>query len=152
MALLNQLTRYWRFSYGLRKFLKEPITLEESRQIISQRLKDRQQNLLATVKQAIYGNQTSPYLELLNFAGCEYGDFEQMVRSDGIEPTLCKLNDLGIYLSIEEFKGKKEVKRGSKTFQFKEDDFNNPLLSGHLEARSGASRSAGTSTVYDFQS
>ncbi len=152
MSLFGQIARYWRFSYGLRKFLKEPITLEESRQIISQRLIDREHNLLTTMKQAIYENQASPYLQLLKFAGCEYGDFERMVRSDGIEQTLSKLSEAGVYISIEEFKGKKEVIRGDTVFKFKESDFDNPFLSGHLETHSGSSRSAGTRTMYNFQS
>jgi len=150
--LLSQIARYWRFSLGVRKFLKEKITPQESRQILTQRLKDREQNLLTTVKEAIYANKTSPYLELLNFAGCEYGDFERMVVDDGIEPALRKLCDSGVYITIEEFKGRKEVKRGSKVFRFKESDFDNPLLSVHLKMHSGASRSAGTGTVYDFES
>ncbi len=150
MSLFSQVRMYWRFAWGLREFLKEPITLEQSRKIIKQRLGNREQHLLAIVKKAIYENEKSPYLKLLRLAGCEYGDFERMVQSDGIEPTLKKLRQEGIYISIDEFKGKKEVTRGGKVFKFKESDFNNPFLSGHLEDCSGASRSVGTRTVYDF--
>ena len=150
MSLYGQIQMYWRFAWGLRKFLKEPITLEQSRQIIKQRLENREKNLLTTAKKAIYENENSPYLKLLRLAGCEYGDLERMVCSDGIEPALCKLREEGVYVSIEEFKGKKELVRGEKVFRFKEGDFDNPFLSRHLEARSGASRSAGTRTMYDF--
>ena len=66
---------FWRFAWGLRKFLKEPITLEQARQIIKQGLADREINLLTMVKRAIYENEASPYLKLLRLAGCEYGDF-----------------------------------------------------------------------------
>ncbi len=152
MSIFGEIARYWRFTQGLRRFLKEPLTLEESRRIINERLKNREQNLLTVVKKAIYENKASPYLKLLKSAGCEYGDFERMVLSDGIERALEKLSKAGVYVSIEEFKGKKEVRRGSELFQFKESDFDNPLLYGHLETRSGASRSAGTRTIYDFES
>jgi hypothetical protein len=144
MSLFGQAGMYWRLAWGLRKFLREPITLEQSREIIRQRLQNREQNLLAMVKRAIYDNEASPYLKLLKWAGCEYGDFEKMVRSDGIEPALRKIYEAGVYISIEEFKGKKEVIRGGKVFTFKESDFDNPFLVRHFEASSGASRSSGT--------
>ncbi len=150
MSAFGQMQMYWRFAWGLRKFLKEPIDLEESRQMIRQRLEDREKNFLSMVKKAIYENEPSPYLKLLRFVGCEYGDLERMVRSDGIEPTLKKLGEEGVYISIEEFKGKKELIRGAKAFKFRESEFDNPFLSRHLEASSGASRSAGTRTIYDF--
>ena len=150
LSLFDQLKMYWRFAWGLRRFLKEPVTLEQCREIIRQRLQNREQNLLLLVKRAIYENKTSPYLKLLKLAGCEYGDFEQMVKSDGIEPALKKLASEGVYVSVEEFKGKKEIIRGGEIFKFKEKDFDNPFTSGHLETRSGASRSAGTRTEYDF--
>ncbi len=113
-------------------------------------LANRERNLLTIVRRAIYENERSPYLKLLKLAGREYGDLEHMIWSDGIEPTLKKLCQEGVYISIEEFKGKKEVTRGGNVFQFTEGDFDNPFLFGHLEARSGASRSAGTRTTYDF--
>ncbi len=142
--MFNQAAAYWRFAWGLREFLKEPITLEQSRQIIRQRLQNREQNLLVMVKRAIYDNAASPYLKLLQLVGCEYGDFEKMVLADGIESALRKLYEAGVYISIEEFKGKKELVRSGKSFRFKESDFDNPFLVRHLEASSGASRSAGT--------
>jgi len=150
MSLFGQVGMYWHFAWELRKFLGEPITLEQSRQTIKQRLENRDKNLFNIAKRAIYENDHSPYLKLLKFAGCEYGDFEKMMRSDGIEPTLKKLSEQGVYINIEEFKGKKEIVRGSETFRFKESDFDNPCISGHLEASSGASRSTGTRTIYDF--
>lgn len=150
MSLPSRVAAYWRLAWGLRQFLREPLTLEQSREIIRQGLQDREQNLLAIVKRAIYDNEASPYLKLLAVAGCEYSDFEKMVRSDGVEPTLQKLREEGVYLSYEEFKGEREAVRGGKVFKFKESDFENPLLVSHLEARSSASRSAGTSLVLDL--
>lgn len=114
MSLFSQTRMYWRFARDLRKFLKEPVTLEQSRQIIKQRLEDREKNLLTMVKRTIYENEASPYLKLLKLAGCEYGDFEQMVRSDGIEAALRKLSEEGVYISVEEFKGKEDVTRGGR--------------------------------------
>ena len=85
MSVLDTALTYSRFAWGLREFLKEPITLEQSRQVIKQRLADRENNLLAIVKKAIYEHEASPYLKLLKLAKCEYGDFEKAVRSEGVE-------------------------------------------------------------------
>jgi hypothetical protein len=150
MSLFGQMIMYGQFALGLRRFLREPLTLEQSRQIIEQRLRAREKNLLNIARRGIYQNRSSPYLKLLKLAGCEYGDLEQMVAKDGIEPALQKLAGEGVYISIEEFKGKKELTRGANVFRFKESDFNNPFSSRHFAASSGATRSAGTRTVYDF--
>ena len=150
MSFLNSVKMYLRFTWGLRKFLKETVTAEQAREVIKSRLKNREQNLLTIVKKAVYENNNSPYLKLLKLAGCEYEDFERMVKTDGIKPALKKLYQKGVYISIEEFKGKKEVIRGSNVFQFKAVDFDNPYLSGQFQSRSGGSRSAGTRTIYDF--
>jgi hypothetical protein len=150
MSLLEQAAAYRRLAWGLKGFLREPLTLEQSRQIIRRGLQNREQSLLVMVKKAIYDNQASPYLRLLELAGCEYADFEKMVCSDGIEPALHRLREAGVYLSYEEFKGKKEVVRGGKVFRFEEGDFDNPFLIPHFEARGSASRSAGTRIVMDL--
>jgi len=150
MSLFSQVAAYWRFAWGLRGFLKEPVTLEQSRELIRQRLQNREQNLLAMVKRAIYDNAASPYLKLLELAGCEYGDFEKMVRSGGIESALSKIYQAGVYLNAEEFKGKKEVVRGDKVFNFKESDFGNPFLVKQFETSTGASRSTGASVMMNL--
>jgi hypothetical protein len=143
MSLFGRAEAYWRLGGGLRNFLRETLTLEQSRGLI-------RQGLIVMVKRTIYDNEASPYLKLLELAGCEYADLEKMVRSDGIEPTLHRLREAGVYLSYEEFKGKKEVVRGGKTFRFEESDFDNPFLISHFEARGSASRSTGTRIVMDL--
>ncbi|MBN1855621.1 MAG: hypothetical protein JW846_01550 [Dehalococcoidia bacterium] len=150
MSSISQARMYWRFISGLRTFLKEPVTPERSRQLIGQRLESRERNLLTLLKRAVYENRDSPYLRLLSLAGYEYADLERMVHSDGIEPTLRTLRKAGVYATIEEFKGKKDIIRGEKVFRFRQSDFDNPLVSRHIEASSGATRSAGTRTDYDF--
>ncbi len=148
--MFGQARLYLRLIREVRDFLKEPFTLEQSRRIIEERLKNREGNLLALVKKAIYENDGSPYLKLLKLAGCEYGDFERMVHSDGVEGALQKLCKEGVYITIEEFKGKKEVRRGGKWYHFTSEDFDNPLLRSHLQVRSSGSRSAGTRSFYNL--
>lgn len=148
----NRARMYLEFASGLRSFLKTPVTINQARQVITNRLSQRQDNLLDSVKTNVYGNPVSPYMRLLSLVGCEYGDFEHMVRVTGIEETLETLAGQGVYVSLEEFKGIREAKRGSSSFTFEESDFDAPTRSGGLELRSGASRSAGTRTTYDIGS
>jgi len=149
--LFDEIIMYGRFLRDLRRFLRETVLLERSREIVRQRLRDREKHLLAIVKRAVYENERSPYLQLLRLAGCEYGDFEHMVKSYGIENSLRRLCENGVYINIDEFKGRKETVRSGKAFRFEERDFENPFQAHHFEARSGASRSAGTRTVYDYE-
>lgn len=150
MSVFNEIRSYWRFTKELRGFLKEFIDLKGAQEIIKLRLENRERNLLTIIKRAVYDNQDSPYLKMLRTCGCEYGDFEQMVRSKGIEDTLGKLREAGVYVTIEEFKGKRECKREGKSYFFTERDFDNPILIGHLPISSSGSRSAGTRSLYDL--
>ncbi len=151
MSIIDNISKYWRFANGLHGFLQESLSLEQSQQIIKRRIEKREDNFLKNMKKVVYENQKSPYLKLLQFAGCEYGDMKSLVRSEGLEATLHKLKAEGVYIDSEEFKCTKKVIRGGKIFKFEESDFDNPFLSPHLETSSGASRSAGTRTWYDFE-
>lgn len=150
MSIISDIVKYSRLAFGLRRFLRGTITLEESKQVITNRLHSRGKNFLSLVQKGIYQNPKSPYLKLLQVAGCEFGDIESLVNKDGIETTLQKLLTEGVYLSWEEFKGKKEVVRGGNHFQFKERDFDNPFLPVYYQVQSSGSRSAGTRTTFDL--
>ena len=143
--------KYARLALDLRGFLRNTITLEQSKQVLSARLQNREKNFLSLVRKGIYGNPGSPYLKLLQLAGCEFGDIESQVNRDGIEATLQKLHAEGIYVNWEEFKGKKEIIRGGKTFKVHERDFDNPFLESYYQVRSSGTRSAGTRTQFDLR-
>jgi len=142
--------KYWRFIFKLRDFFYEPMAFELVEPIIIKRLSNRENNVLSIIRKAIYENENSPYLKLFKLAGCEYGDVEKMIRSNGVESALRKLSDQGIYVSLDEFKARKEAIRGSKKLFFRENDFDNPFIARDFEFRTGGSRSAGTRTNYDF--
>jgi hypothetical protein len=151
MALISDLLKYPRLAIGLRGFLHGTITLEASKQRIAERLRNRERNFLSLVQKGIYQNPQSPYLKLLELAGCQFGDIESGVNKDGIEATLKKLLAEGVYISWEEFKGRKEVVRGGQRFQFKDRDFDNPFLAVYYQKQSSGSRSAGTRTTFDLR-
>src|SRR4030042_659250 len=151
MSLVSDMIKYARLTWDLRAFLHNTITLEKSKQVLSDRLHNRGNNFLNLVQKGVYGNPQSPYFKLLRFAGCEFGDLESMVNRDGIEAALGKLLSKGVYLSWEEFKGKKEVVRGGSCFRFEAKDFDNPYLHSHYYVPSSGSRSAGTRTAIDLR-
>jgi hypothetical protein len=151
MSLISDAIKYSRLAFGLRGFLRGTITLEESKRVIAERLRNREKNFLSLVQKGIYQNPKSPYFKLLELAGCQFGDIESGVNKDGIEATLEKLLAAGVYLSWEEFKGRKEVVRGGQRFQFKDRDFDNPFLAVYYQKQSSGSRSAGTRTTFDLR-
>jgi len=150
MSIVSDIVKYSRLAFGLRGFLHGTITLEESQRVIAERLRNREKNFLSLVQRGVYQNPKSPYLKLLELAGCQFGDIEAGVNKNGIEATLQKLLAAGVYVSWEEFKGRKEVVRGGKRFSFSERDFDNPFLPVYYQAQSSGSRSTGTRTTFDL--
>ncbi len=141
----SDLSKLARVTRDLPRFIRAPIELGYAIDAIKARLNTREARFLAMASRAIYRQPASPYLKLLRAAGCEFNDLERVVQRDGLEKALERLAAAGIYLTFDEFKGQKEVVRGSQRFIFSEDDLDNPGLSPHIEARSGGTRSAGTS-------
>lgn len=150
MSIIPALLKYPRLAWSLRKFLQNTITLEQSISVISDRLRNREKNFLSLVQKGIYQNPKSPYLKLLQIAGCEFGDIESLVSQCGIEATLQRLLSEGVYFSWEEFKGKKEVVRSEHHFQVRDTDFDNPFTPVYYQTQSSGSRSAGTRTAFDI--
>lgn len=106
-----------RFVLALPGFLRRPLRADEARAVIRVRLERRATNLLDTAHRAIHDNPANPYRWLFKQAGCEFGDLENLVARDGVEGALNKLLRSGIYLTVDEFKGKQPIVRGSATLQ-----------------------------------
>jgi hypothetical protein len=113
-------------------------------------MRQREKEFLKIAERAIFGYPRSPYLHLLKAAGCEWGDLHQLVDQHGLEAALSRLRQSGVYVTLEEFKGRRGAKRGAQTFHFTEEMFDNPYLLHHFEVQSGGTRSAGTRVMIDF--
>ena len=100
--------------------------------VLQQRLRTREARFLALARHAIYEHPRSPYRPLLDAAGCQYGDLEALVGSHRLEGTLSRLAGAGVRFTFDEFKRRSA-------------EFDNPLCAVHFEARSGGTRSTGTS-------
>ena len=119
------------------------LTEGDCREYVRRSLDSRDSNFLRLAKNLIYETSWSPFLPLLNAAGCEYRDLEAMVRQRGLEGTLTELAQAGVRLSFEQFRGRTEVVRGSHSFRFGFQDFDNPQGRKLLQDRTGGTRSVG---------
>ncbi|WP_143311613.1 phenylacetate--CoA ligase family protein [Candidatus Methanoperedens nitratireducens] len=148
--MFNDISELFRFYSDLYRFLGEKITLEESMGIIAQRLKKRDEMFLEFIKEKIYEKEDSPYLKLMKTTGLEFKDIESFVADRGIEGTLKELAERGVYLTIDEFKGRSVCKRNGHTFSFREEDFNNITSAAGIRGATGGTRSQGTPVFFNF--
>lgn len=139
-----------RFFARVPAFLRHPLSLEAAREIQRERMRNREQNFLDLARSGIYAHPERPVHRLLAAAGCEYGDLERLVSKDGIEKTLQTLLEKGVYVTVDEFKGRKDIVRGSLRISSTPEQLENPLARSHVAARSGGSRSAGTPLLFDL--
>jgi len=79
MSLIGQAQMYWRFTSGLRSFLKEPITVEQSRRMIRHGLDNTDGNLLTTLKGAVHANMNS-------FLCCQFRSAHSTPGLDNMPP------------------------------------------------------------------
>jgi hypothetical protein len=101
---------------SLPKFFREKITIGEAEEAVKKALEDRNRRFLELVRSQIYGHPGSPYLQLLKSVRCDFSDLRAYVQLHGVEKALSKLATEGVYLTSDEFKGKKEVVRGGLSF------------------------------------
>jgi hypothetical protein len=141
-----------RFLVRLPAFLRHPVSLDEARAALGRRLEQREATFLALVRRAIYDNPPSPYRQLLSLAGCEHGDLEKLVNQDGVEGALQTLLRQGVYLTVDEFKGRRPVVRGSVTLEADPSGLRNPSSVAHVPVQSGGSRGLPTVVLLDLAS
>ena len=139
-----------RFVWGLPGALRRPLDPTRARATLQARLERREADFLALVQRLIYGYPASPYRPLLALAGCEPGDLERLVRTDGVEGALRSLYRRGVYLTVEEFKGQRPAVRGSATVAVDPGRLRNRAAASHLTISSGGKRGTRTPAPLDF--
>jgi hypothetical protein len=140
-----------RFLGRLPAFLHGRVTAAEAAAIARRRLAGRGRSFTAFVKAAVYDRPDSPYLPLLRRAGSTFGDLERLVATGGVEAALETLLREGVYLTVDEFKGRRPVRRGDLEFQTSPESLRNPLSAFHIPVRSSGSRGAGTPVLIDLR-
>ena len=142
-AMIEDLVAGAKFFFRLPSFLRQAVNVEEARAILCRRLERREEDFLTFVRQGIYDRSRNPLRTLLRCVGCEYGDLARLVRGEGVEGALLMLFRRGVYLTVDEFKGRQPVRRGSTTFTVNPGQLRNPLTSVHFVKQSGGSRGKG---------
>ena len=135
---------------GLARLLRLPIGPEEARRRIREQLARRETSFLRVLERGIYANPRSPYRRLLDHAGVSLADVAQLIGEVGLEGALSRLYEEGVYLTLEEVRGRTPVRRNRLEFRIEETDLANPLLRSHFEGVSSGSRSAGRRVFVDF--
>jgi hypothetical protein len=147
---LDEVIAGLRYLRAIPTFLRDPLTIEQTRAILRQRIEHRGRDLLALMRVVFSAPATYPYRRLFALAGCEYGDLERLVEREGVEGALAILVRQGVYLTVEEFKGRRPVTRSGVSFQVDPSQLRNPSASLHLMVRTGGSRSPGTPVPLDL--
>jgi hypothetical protein len=128
-----------------------PIQPDAAPGIVLGRRAARAAVFLDLVRRGVYENPPSPYRALLRHAGCEYGDLESLVGRQGVDGALRELMRRGVYLTAEEFKGRRPAVRGVTTVLADPASLRNPVAAVHVPARTGGSRGAGTPVLLDLE-
>ncbi|HLF70760.1 MAG TPA: hypothetical protein VI759_01205 [Dehalococcoidia bacterium] len=96
-------------------------------------------SFLRVLERGVYQNPRSPYRRLLEHAGIDLAEIERMVNAEGIEGTLERLYDAGVYVTQAELKGRLPIRRPGLEFDVSESDFDNPLVVAAYEAETSGS-------------
>ena len=148
--IIDSLKMFSRYAKGLNGYLRHNLTPEQCRLELEDQLKSREQSFLSIIEKGVYSNPRSPYLKLLRHFGVEYGDLVGLVRQHGVEGSLERLYDMGIYISLDEFKRRTPICRPGLEITVGPHDFDNPFLSKHYNSQSSGSRGVGTRVIMDL--
>jgi hypothetical protein len=146
LRLLEDVVMGWRLVRDLPAHLRHPLSLDEARAILRRRLERRETDFLDLARRTIFAHPANPYQRLLRLAGCDEGDLERLVRRDGLEATLGALYRAGVYVTVDEFKGRRPIVRSGTTIETTPQAFRNPLSRSHLWGATSGSR-GGRSTI-----
>ncbi len=151
MVTLDEIRTGIRLLAGLPAIFSRTITPRDAAETLRRRLRHRDDDFLALLRTAIFRNPDSPYRRLLDAAGCGYADVERLVRADGVEETLRVLYRAGVYMEVDEFKGRRPVVRGSVEFEVHPAGLWNAAARFRLPVRTSGSRSGGTPVPIDIR-
>jgi hypothetical protein len=121
----------------------------ELQRLISAR-ENRMASFRTVLEQGVWGNPWSPYRRLLQWAGLDPKEVEELLRREGVEGTLGSLYEAGVYVTIDEFKGRRPLRRGSLEIPVEELVFDSPIPSGHLLLQTGGSGGRPVRLVLDL--
>jgi hypothetical protein len=150
LSLSRQIGLFAGLAKRLGPFLRNRLTPVRCIEMSRAGLAQRDVSFLDNLELALGSSPDNPYSRLLKHAGIGLRDVREAVLRRGLEPTLEMLHDNGVYVSLDEFKGRVPIRRGSLSIEVGSHDFDNPLAQKHFETRTGGSRSTGTRLFIDL--
>lgn len=139
-----------RYAAGLHGYLRQPLDAQACRHLVVEQHRRRQASFLTLLERGVYGNPRSPYRRLLEHAGIGFPEAAEAVARLGLEGALAAWYDRGVYVTIDEFKGRTPIVRDGLAFDTRPEDFDNPLLVQHYESGTGGSRGPRTRLIVDL--
>ncbi len=149
--MLNELRAYLRFLRRFPGFLNQRMSLAEARQALRRRTETREARFLQVLNQAVFNYPPSPYLPLFEMADCSFSDVEDAVRRRGLEGALHELHEAGVYVTFEEFKGRRPIVRDGREMPVNPRAFDNPYLDAYWRGSSSGSSGKPTRTAIDLE-
>ena len=128
-----------RFLWDLRRYLERTLTLSEAEAQIRAQIRDRETAFLQVMRQGIFDHGPSPYRKLMAYYHISYKDVAEWVRESGVEGALGMLYDAGVYLTLDQFKGRAPIERPSFRITTESSDFDSPILTSYFTAETGGS-------------
>ncbi|MGH9387344.1 MAG: hypothetical protein ACRD2N_24025 [Vicinamibacterales bacterium] len=150
LVSLDQLRLVGRYASALPSFLRHTLTPDACRSLVAQTLAGREEAFRRTLRDGVFAHPDSPYLGLMRHAGVTRDDVDTLMRSEGIEGTLTRLHEAGVYVTLDEFKGRSSIRRGSYVHEVSADDFDNPLQAVHFTGVTGGSRGSRRRLLIDL--
>jgi hypothetical protein len=150
-SLLDELMQALRLARALPGYLRHPFSPAQCRERIAGALADRAGNFCRLIEEGVFGRLDNPYRHLFRHAGVGVADVRALVGAHGVEGALGALFTAGIHVRLDEFKGRRPIRRGSLELPVTSQDFNNPSSARHLAVQTGGSRSGGTRYYVDLE-
>ena len=136
--MLRELGYYSRMARGVVQVLRAPLP-SDPEEFIRGRLFQRESVFLEMVRRTIFCDDGHPYYRMFQLAGCDFGDLANQCGREGMEATLLRLRQEGVYLSHDEWKGKVPIVRSGREIPASTASFRNPLVDGWLGSLSSGS-------------
>jgi hypothetical protein len=150
VSVVREVVDRFHTALAIRAFLRHKVTPEEGRAATLKALREREQSFLTLVQDGVFHSPRSVYLRLLQHAGISFDDIKRDVNEVGLEATLEKLYDAGVYVTVEEFKGRAPIRRDGLEIPAEAVNFINPLAGDGMEASTSGSRGTATNTLRSF--
>src|SRR5687768_6307766 len=149
--MFKEATIYARMPGAILAYLRAPRGAD-ALETIRLQFEQREARFLDTLRRTVFSHSANPYQRMFQLAGCGFEDVAQTVKRHGLEASLEKFRQNGIYLAHDEFKGRQPIVRSGERIPSGGASFVNPLTGGGLIGSSSGShgRPVRTAQSIDF--